>query len=98
MAYLTLNKRQTQGKLIACTNFKDGSFVNLIKLAKPYKNGTKYAVHETTNNAFCSNGLHKDILDAFKKYNLMIKNQLKEQQIKNAYLSNTEESKTYLKS
>ena len=30
--YLELNKRQLQGKLIACCNFKDKTFVNLIKL------------------------------------------------------------------
>lgn len=95
---LILNKRQTEGKLIACTNFKDGSFINLIKLSKPYKDGTKYAVLETTKNVFCSNGLYSNIIEAFNKYNLMIQNQLKEQQIRNAYLSDTEESKTYLNS
>ena len=74
MSYLILNKRQKQGKLIACCNFKDGSFVNLIRLEKPYKDGTKYSVYETTNNPFCSNGLFKQADKAFKKYNLMVKN------------------------
>lgn len=74
MSYLTLNKRQSTGKLIAYVNLKDGSFVNLIKLDKPYKDGTKYAVIETTNNSFMSNGLYKDFNNAMKKYNLMFKN------------------------
>ena len=76
MSYLTLNNRQIQGKLIACTNFKDGSFINLIRLKKPYKTGIKYSVHETTKNAFCSNGLFKTSNEAFIKYNLMVKNNL----------------------
>ena len=52
MSYLTLPKRVFNIPLIAFTNFEDGSFVNLIKLNKPYANGVSYAVYETTKSAF----------------------------------------------
>ena len=96
--YLTLNKRQKTGKLIAYCNFKDNSFVNLIKLYKPYKDGTAYCVYETTNNAFMSNGLFKDVLKAFEKYNLMVKNGCSFIGMQNSGLLNRIESKIYLNS
>lgn len=55
-------------------NFADGSHVNLIKLLKPYANGTAYAVHETTKSPFCSNGMFKTYEAAKKKFDLMVAN------------------------
>lgn len=74
MSYLQLTKKALTGKLIACTNFKDGSFVNLIEIQNPHKDGTKYTVHETTKSSFCSNGLFKELNQAILKYNRMIVN------------------------
>jgi hypothetical protein len=74
MSYLQLPKRVFNSPLIKYTNFKDETFVNLIRLIKPYANGNSYAVYETTTNPFCSNGLFKTIEEAEKKYNLMVKN------------------------
>lgn len=76
MSYLTLPKRVFNSPLIEYANFSDGTFVNLIRLTKPYADGTEYAVYETTNNPFCSNGLFKTYEKAKEKFELMIKNQL----------------------
>ena len=74
MSYLILPKRVFNSPLIEYANFEDQSFVNLIRLNKPYANGISYAVYETTNNAFCSNGLFKTYDKAKLKFELMIKN------------------------
>lgn len=74
MSYLKLPKRVFNSPLIMYANFADGSFVNLIKLNKPYADGTSYAVYETTKSPFCSNGLFKDYEKAKAKFNLMVKN------------------------
>jgi hypothetical protein len=74
MSYLILPKRVFNSSLIEYANFEDQSFVNLIRLNKPYANGISYAVYETTNNAFCSNGLFKTYEKAKLKFELMIKN------------------------
>ena len=71
---MKLPKRVFNSPLIAYTNFKDGSFVNLIRLKKPYANGDSYAVYETTKSPFCSNGLFKTLEKATDKFNLMTKN------------------------
>tara|TARA_B100001094_G_C17653581_1_gene540800 strand:+ start:54 stop:326 length:273 start_codon:yes stop_codon:yes gene_type:complete len=74
MSYLILPKRSFNSPLIEYANFQDESFVNLIKLNKPYANGILYAVYETTNNPFCSNGLFTTYEKAKSKFELMIKN------------------------
>jgi len=74
MSYLQLPKRVFNSPTIEFVNFNDGSFVNLVKLNKPYKNGISFAVYETTKSAFCSNGLHKNYESAKAKFNLMVKN------------------------
>lgn len=74
MSYLILPKRAFNSPLIEYANFEDESFVNLIKLNKPYANGILYAVYETTNNPFCSNGLFTTYKKAKSKFELMIKN------------------------
>lgn len=74
MSYLILPKKVFNNPLIEYANFEDQSFVNLIRLNKPYANGISYAVYETTNNAFCSNGLFKTYEKAKLKFELMIKN------------------------
>ena len=74
MKYLILPKRAFNSPLIKFANFADGSFINLIKLNKPYANGISYAVYETTKSAFASNGLFKTFDKANDKFNLMVKN------------------------
>lgn len=74
MSYLILPKRVFNSPLIEYANFKDGTFINLIKLNKPYANGDSFAVYETTNDPFCSNGLFKNYKKAKIKFELMIKN------------------------
>ena len=77
MSYLILPKRVFNSPLIEYVNFVDGSNINLIRLNKPYKDGTKYAVYETTKSPFCSNGLFKTIDKAKDKFNLMVINNSK---------------------
>lgn len=72
--YITLPKRVFRSPLIEYANFENGTFVNLIKLNKPYANGIEYAVYETTRSAFCSNGLFKTYAKAKEKFELMVKN------------------------
>ena len=74
MSYPTLPSRVFNSPLIRYANFEDGSFVNLIRLIKPYKNGVSYAVYETTKSPFCSNGLFKTYEAAIKKFELMVRN------------------------
>lgn len=88
MSYLKLPKRVFNSPLIRYVNFEDGSFVNLIRLNKPYKDGTAYAVYETTKSAFCSNGLFKTLEDAQKKFDLMVRNGSYESTIKEQGITN----------
>ena len=74
MSYLKLPKRVFNSPLVEYVNFTDGSFVNLIKLIKPYANGVAWAVYETTNNPFCSNGLFKTEKAARNKFSQIVKN------------------------
>jgi len=74
MAYIRLPKRVFNSPLIKYANFQDGSFINLIRLKEPYKNGVKWAVYETTKSPFCSNGLFKTFETANEKFELMVKN------------------------
>ena len=74
MSYLKLPKRAFNSPLIEYANFEDGSFVNLIRLIKPYANGNSYAVYETTKSPFCSNGMFKTLEKAKTKFDLMVKN------------------------
>lgn len=74
MSYLVLSKRVFNSPLVEFANFEDGSYVNLIKLNKPYANGDTWAVHETTRSPFCSNGLFKSLEKAQEKFELMIRN------------------------
>jgi len=74
MSYLTLQKRVFNSPLIKSVNYADGSHINMIKLIKPYANGDAWAIHETTDNPFCSNGLFKTEQQAQAKFNQMINN------------------------
>ena len=74
MSYLKLPKRVFNSPLIMFANFADGSFVNLIKLNKPYKNGLSFAVYETTKSPFCSNGMFATFEKAKTKFDLMVRN------------------------
>lgn len=74
MSYPSLPKRVFNSPLLICTNFEDGSYINLIKLNKPYSNGDSYAVYETTKSVFCSNGMFKTYQEAKIKFDLMVKN------------------------
>ena len=84
MSYLVLPKRVFKSPLIGFCNFEDGTHVNLIKLLKPYADGTAYAVHETTTSSFCSNGLFKTHKAAKEKFDLMVRNGAYESPVKNA--------------
>lgn len=83
MGYLTLPKKVFNSPLIEYVNFKDNSFINLIRLNKPYKNGVSFAVYENTKNPFCSNGLFKTFEEAKVKFDLMVKNQNRISEIRN---------------
>ena len=74
MSFQKLPKRFFSSPLIEFANFKNGSFVNLIKLKKPYANGTKYAVYQTTKSPLCFNGLFKTYDLAKKKFEQNIEN------------------------
>ena len=74
MSYPILPKRVFKSPLIEFANFEDGSFVNLIKLNKPYASGVCYAVYETTKSPFCSNGMFKTYEKAKAKFELMVRN------------------------
>jgi hypothetical protein len=77
MSYLELNKRQQTGEIIRTKTFtyeNIKSTVDLIKLSKPYADGTAFAVRENTTNPFCSNGLFVSLQNAESKYNLMLRN------------------------
>ena len=77
MSYLTLNKRQTTGETIKSIDFIFNGLqanISLIKLEKPYKDGTAYSVSENTSNSFCSNGLFIHEHEAINKYYLMLRN------------------------
>lgn len=83
MSYLILPKRVFNSPLIEFANFEDGSHVNLIRLIKPYADGTSYAVHETTKSPFCSNGLFKTYERAKEKFELMVRNGQQESPLRN---------------
>jgi antitoxin component YwqK of YwqJK toxin-antitoxin module len=85
MSYLILPKRVFNSPLIESVNFQDGSFVNLIKLIKPYANGDTFAVYETTKSTSCSNGLFKTYDKAKAKFELTVKNGNRESEIRNYY-------------
>ena len=72
MSYLVLPRRVFRSPLIRYANFKDGSFINLIKLIKPYANGNSYAIYETTKSSLCSNGLFKTYEKAKERFDLMV--------------------------
>jgi len=74
MSYPTLPRRVFNSPLVEYAHFSDGSFVNLIKLIKPYADGRAYAVYETTMSAFCSSGMFKTYEQAKEKFELMVKN------------------------
>lgn len=85
---MQLPKRVFQSPLLEFVNFEDNSFVNLIKLNKPYANGDSFAVYETTKSVFCSNGLFKTYEQAKKKFDLMVHNGSFESKIRNRGLTN----------
>lgn len=68
----TLNMRETQGSLIKGTNFDNDNFINLIQLAKPFKDGRTFAIHDTINSPFFSNKLFKTLDGAIKYYNELV--------------------------
>lgn len=83
MSYLILPKRVFNSPLIEFVNFLDGSHINLIRLIKPYADGTSYAVDETTNTTTCSNGLFKTYEEAKQKFDLMVLNHSRNAQQRN---------------
>ena len=82
MSYIQLNKRQITGEILENIEFietnnmgnKNNSSIKLVKLEKPYKDGTSYSVIDNTINPFCSSGLFKSLDIAYDKFNLMQQN------------------------
>ena len=74
MSYIILNTRQKTGEILFQYNINKEEFIKLIKINNPYKTGVKYSVYETTKNAFCSNGLFINLINAIDKYLLMLRN------------------------
>lgn len=80
--YETLNRvalpeRVFNSPLMHYANFQDGTFVNLIRLIKPYANGDSYAIYETTNSSACFSGLFKTRKDAESKFDFMVSGEKK---------------------
>jgi hypothetical protein len=78
---MILPKRVFNSPLIEFANFEDGSFVNLIRLIKPYANGDTYAVYATTK--CISSKMFKTYDKAKEKFELMINNGLLESPLRN---------------
>ena len=74
MSYPILPRRVFRSPMIEYANFEDGTFLNLIRLIKPYANGLSYAIYDTTKSPFCSNGMFKTLNKAKEKFNLMVNN------------------------
>ena len=72
MKHLILPRRVFNSPLIRYANFKDGSFVSLIKLIKPYANGNSFALYETTKSPFNHSGLFKTYEKAKEMFDLMV--------------------------
>lgn len=68
-----LPKRVFNSPLIESVNFTDGTFINIIRLIKPYKNGDAYAIYETTKNSELKSGMFKTYADAKKKFEMYFK-------------------------
>lgn len=71
---MILPKRVFNSPLIEYANLEDRTFINLIRLNKPYKNGDSFAIYETTKCTFCSSKLFKTYEKAKENFELMIKN------------------------
>lgn len=97
MGYLVLNKRQTTGIVLASVVFKDDSFIQLIKLEEPYKDGTKYSIYETTKNPYVSNRLSKSDTDAFNWFYFYFHKEIKENEVKKSYYGEEYENYKRLK-
>ena len=63
-----LPNRVFNSPLIESVNFTDGSFINLIRLIKPYKNGDAYAIYESTKNPELKSGMFKTYAAAKEKF------------------------------
>jgi hypothetical protein len=72
MKTTTLPKRVFNSPLVEYANFTDGSHLNLIKLTKPYSDGIAYAIHSTSKNTLCSNGLFRSFKAAKEKFEKMV--------------------------
>lgn len=65
-------KRTFNSPLIKSVNFVDGSFVNLIKLNKPYADGKQYVIYETIKIMPPTLKLFKNEEDAVKRFDKMV--------------------------
>jgi len=64
--------RAMNSPLMKSVNFEDGSFVNLIKLNKPYANGNQWVVYETTKIMFNTSKQFRTEHKALKRFNKMV--------------------------
>lgn len=81
---MQLPKRAFNSPILRYANFKDGSYINLIRLNKPYANGDSFAIYETTKSPFCSSKLFKTYEKALEDFTQMINNNLKETELVSA--------------
>ena len=68
---MNLPQRAFNSPCIEYANFTDGTYVNLIRLIKPYSNGVSFAVFSVTPPE-C--GLFKTEIRAKERFNKIVKN------------------------
>ena len=73
MNWKNIPKKVFDSPSVAFVNFIDGSFVNLIRLDKPYKNGVQYAVYHNANEDKGFSGLFKSAEHAKGRFNQVIR-------------------------
>jgi len=67
---MNLPRRVFNSPLIMCANYTDGTSLHLIKLIKPYADGTAYAVHSTAKST--DNGMYKTEEKATEVFNKLV--------------------------
>lgn len=78
-----LPNRVFNSPLIESVNFTDGTFINIIRLIKPYKNGDAYAIYETTKNPELKSKMFKTYSDAKKQFEKYFKIEIFENGLRN---------------
>lgn len=61
-----------QSPLVRYCNFEDSSYINLIRIKKPYANGYTHAIRETTNNIMLKSRMFKGYSAAKTEFDRMV--------------------------